>query len=125
MTEEQINKPFNYLLLLGFLRSVSLAIPLLIIDFTYNTSFPLIIISVIGFLPILIHSLKFNMVLEFLYNIVLRPGLYIWALIVTIQGTQDLIAIAFYVLAALQGYSIIKNFFSYVTMMILFNHRKY
>lgn len=54
----------------------------------------------------------------FLYNIVLRPLVYVLALIVTIQGEQDTIAIIFYVVAGLQSFFIIKNFFRFLFVLI-------
>jgi hypothetical protein len=52
------------------------------------------------------------------YDIV-RPIIYIWALVVTIQGKQDFFAIAFYILATLQIFSIAKRFIGTIGIILI------
>ena len=114
MNDYQINKAFNYLLLRCFLRSISLAIPFILIDMHFDLSLPTILISLVTFLPLLIPFKTLILAFEWIYNLLLRPGLYIFALVITIQGQQDFIAIAFYIIAAIQAYNILKYFVFYI-----------
>ena len=110
LSENDINKIFRYLLISSFLRAISLSIPLIMISVNTNISLPLTLLSFIPFLQILIHSENFVLFIEFVYNVVLRPVVYIIALITTIQADQDFISIIFYTLFALQIINIIKHF---------------
>ena len=53
-----------------------------------------------------------------LYHLLLRPGLYVAGLVVTTQGAQDGIAIAFYIITALQAINIVKWFIHYVVSFV-------
>lgn len=110
LSENDINKIFRYLLISSFLRAISLSIPLIMIYVNTDISLPLTLLSFIPFLQILIHSENFVLFIEFVYNVVLRPVVYIIALITTIQANQDFISIIFYALFALQIINIIKHF---------------
>lgn len=114
MNDNQINNAFNYLLLRCFLRSLSISIPFILIDMHFDLSLPTVIISLIAFLPLLIPFKSFILAFEWIYNLLLRPGLYIFALVITIQGKQDFVAIAFYIIAAIQAYNIFKYFIFYI-----------
>ena len=73
---------------------------------------PSILITVTIFLllsPLIFGSVTYAFIVYAIYDIV-RPILYTWALVVTIQGKQDFVAIMFYVLTALQVINIIKRF---------------
>ena len=105
------DRAINYGLFMAFLASLSLTIPLIVIGT------PLWVISVVSlamFLPYIIPSDWTAIAIIALYTLLLRPGFYVWALVVTINGQQDFIAIAFYVIAGLQAISIVKNFFVYL-----------
>ena len=52
-----------------------------------------------------------------LHNILLRPGLYIWALIVAVTGSQDLVAIGFYIVLICQAKNIIVNFIGEIIIL--------
>lgn len=89
-----------------FLMSLSLTMALVML----NTPYILIAITTLFlFSPILFNSMLYASLVYIIYDIA-RPTLYIWALVVTIQGKQDFIAIAFYILAALQVINILKRF---------------
>ena len=108
MNEERM---VNYGLFMAFLASLSLTIPLIVI----GTPFWVIsLVSLVMFLPFIIPSDWTAIVVIALYTLLLRPGLYIWALVIAINGQQDFVAIAFYVIAGLQAISIVKNFFFYI-----------
>ena len=105
------DRAINYGLFMAFLASLSLTIPLIII----GTPFWVIsVASLVMFLPYFIPSDWIAIAVIALYTLLMRPGLYIWALIVAIGGQQDFVAIAFYVIAGLQAISIIKNFLTYI-----------
>lgn len=110
------NRMLNYGLFMAFLYSLSLTIPLLIIDVPF---WVISVVSLVMFLPYIIPSDWTAIAVIALYTLILRPGLYIWALVVAISGQQDIIAIAFYVIAGLQSVSIIKNFIAFILTVIL------
>lgn len=124
LSETDIDKLFKYLLKICIFRCLSLSFPLIILDVTYDTKFPLYLLSGIAFLSILIHSETFVLLFELLYNIVIRPSLYIWSFAIIIQGKQDFIAIAFYIFFAVQFLNILKKFLhSTLTLLNAFkNH---
>ena len=105
------DRAINYGLFMMLLKSLSLSIPLIIIDAPF---WVISIVSFVMFLPFIIKSDWTVIAIIALYTILLRPGLYIWALVVAINGPQDIVAIAFYIIAGLQATSIIKNFIVYL-----------
>lgn len=110
------NREINYGLFMAFWYSLSLAIPLIVIGV------PMWVISAVSlviFSPFFIPSDWPAIIVIALHTLILRPGLYIWALVVAINGPQDFVAIAFYIVAALQAISIVKNFLFY--LISLFN----
>lgn len=89
---------------------------------------PTLLISIAAFLvvsPLIFYSDVWAFLILTAYNIV-RPILYVWATVVTVQGKQDFLAIAFYILAVLQVISIIKNLIGTVAIIFtsLFKNRK-
>jgi hypothetical protein len=109
------NRMVNYGLFMAFLSSLSLTIPLIVIGVPFGV---ISVVSLVVFLPYIIPSDWTAIAVIALYTLILRPGLYIWALVVAISGQQDIVAIAFYVIAGLQSVSIIKNFIAYILTFI-------
>ena len=105
------DRMINYGLFMAFLASLSLTIPLIVIGVPF---WVISVVSLAMFLPFIIPSDWTAIAVIALYTLLLRPGLYIWALVVAINGQQDFVAIAFYVIAGLQAFSIVKNFFVYI-----------
>lgn len=103
---EQHNS-LRYMCLQLFLMSLSLAIPLIIIG---ASGWIITIATIIVFASALSGSIGIAYIYRVIHNIILRPGLYIWALIVAISGHQDIIAIGFYIIFAFQLKNIIGNF---------------
>lgn len=101
------NNSFGYLIFHHTLMYISLAIPLAILPVPLWVT---LAVPALAYLPIIMISPTVFGIVHLLYSLLLRPGLYIWALVFTIGGKQDFIAIAFYILFALQLWSIIKNF---------------
>ena len=95
-----------------FWRSISLSIPLILIGLEFNLHY-IYLLSLVTFAPLLFCSESLFLIEEFIYNVLLRPGLYIFALIITIGGQQDAVSVIFYILAGLQAFNIIKWFFFY------------
>lgn len=110
------NRAINYGLFMAFLASLSLTIPLIVIGVPF---WVISVVSLVMFLPYIIPSDWMAITAIALYTLLLRPGLYIWALVVAISGQQDFVAIAFYVIAGLQAISIIKNFITYILTFVL------
>ena len=109
------DRKINYGLFRMFLCSISLTIPLLMID---APAWVISLVSLVMFLPFIFQSPSLVIPVIAIYSVLLRPGLYIWALIVTARGPQDFIAIAFYIVSGLQAISIIKNFIAYFLAVI-------
>lgn len=97
---------FNYALRTLFFMSLSLTIPLILIE---ASGWFLLLVPIVVFSSALCGSVTIAYIYRVLHNIILRPGLYIWALIATIRGPQDIIAIGFYIVFALQLRNIIGN----------------
>lgn len=98
-----------------FLMSLSLTLSLMMLDA------PIWLIGIstlLVFSPFLFNSFTYATFLYCAYDII-RPILYTWALVVTIQGKQDFFAIAFYILAGLQAISIIKRFIGTIGIIIV------
>lgn len=109
------NKENNYVYIRIFLLSLSIVLPLIMIDA------PIWVICIVTFLlfsPLLFGSILYAAIVYCLYDIV-RPILYVCGLIVTIQGEQDFFAISFYILMGLQAINIIKRFIGTVMGLIL------
>ena len=94
--------------------TVSLTIALVMLN---APTLLIIITTFLVFSPLIFSSTTWLFLVMTSYDI-LRPIIYIWATIVTIQGKQDFFAIAFYILAILQAISIIKKFIG--TLAIIF-----
>jgi hypothetical protein len=106
------NKMANFKL---FLMSLSLTISLIMLN---TPLWVITIATLLIFSPFLFGSYTYATFLYCTYDII-RPILYIWALVVTIQGKQDFFAIAFYILAGLQTISIAKRFFGTICIIIV------
>ena len=117
-SEKDVDRAFNCLLLRSSLRAFSLCVPFIIIANVYDWSICTFLISAITFLPLFIPSEIFIMIFEFIYNVILRPTLYIWALVLTVQGEKDFIAISFYIITGLQVFNILKWLYYYLVMLI-------
>ena len=100
------DKNFRYLCFQLVLMGLSINLPLIMLDapFWLMSAILFIVIS-----PLVFPSLSYTTILMWIYDIT-RPILYIWALVVTISGTQDFLAIAFYILLGLQILVIIRRF---------------
>lgn len=108
------NRSLKYLIFKMLWWSTALAIPLAIID---APIWVITIVSLVMFSPFAFREELLIWLVQFLYALLLRPGLYIWALVVAINGPQDIIAIAFYIIAGLQAISIVKNFLGYLLLL--------
>lgn len=105
----------NYIIFRLFLMELSLGIALIMLNA------PLWLILVATFLifsPMFFGSLTYATIVYSAYDIV-RPILYIWAVVATIQGKQDFFAIAFYIIAGLQVISIVKRFIGTISIIIV------
>ena len=96
----------GFILLQLFLMSLSIVIPLIMIG---APGWIITIITTIVFATALSGNVGIAYIYRAIHNILLRPGLYIWALIVTVTGPQDFIAIGFYIALACQAKNIIGN----------------
>lgn len=114
------DRSFKYALFILFLMSLSLTIPLIFLNAPW---WVLSIVTLAVFATALSGSELIALVYRLIHNIVLRPGLYIWALVITINGPQDFLAIAFYIIAGLQALSIIKNFLGEIFILFSFLNR--
>lgn len=111
MEEQNYTKQMLWLLLPMSL-SITLALMMLGTSIWLISAVNLLILS-----PMLFLSKKLAVIVPYVYYIA-NPILYVWALVVTIQGPQDFFAIAFYILMAIQVPKMIVNFIG--TMAILF-----
>ena len=94
---------------------MSLSIPLVMLDAPLWVT---LLAPLLVYTPLLIYSMAYTTLLLCAYDIV-RPALYVWALVVTICGVQDFFAIAFYIIVALQIFSIIKRFIGTIGIIII------
>lgn len=92
---------------------LSITIPLIMLDapIWLMTIIDLIILS-----PLLFTSASLAVFIPYAYYII-RPILYIWALVATILGVQDFVAIAFYIIMVLQLPKMVINFLGSVLML--------
>ena len=100
-------------LLLPMVLSVTLPLLMLNAPVWVMTIVDLIILS-----PMLLWSVKLTKIIPYAY-FVLNPIIYIFALVVTIQGKQDFFAITFYILMGLQTPKMITNLIG--TILILYH----
>lgn len=105
---------FRFVLWQLFLMSLSLTIPLIMIG---ASGWIITLVTIIIFATALSGHTGIAYVYRALHNIILRPGLYIWALVVTLTGPQDIVAIAFYIILALQTKNILSNLFGEVVVL--------
>lgn len=109
------NRSFGFAMFKLYLMSLSLTIPLIIIG---ASGWIIALITIAVFASALSGREGIAMIYRQLHNIILRPGLYIWALVVAIKGPQDFFAIGFYIVAALQALNIIRNFIGEILLLI-------
>lgn len=109
------NRSFGLVMLKLLLMSLSLTIPLIIIG---ASGWIIAFITITVFASALSGREGIALIYRQLHNIILRPGLYIWALIVAIYGPQDFIAIGFYIVTGLQALNIIRNFITEILLFI-------
>lgn len=114
--KDPTNNELKYSLFQLFLMQFSLTLPLIMMNapLWLIIAIPILII----YLPWKTQSLSLHIILFSLYDIV-RPILYVWGIIVTAQGEQDFFAIAFYIIAGLQAFSIIKRLIGTICAIIL------
>jgi hypothetical protein len=108
------NPSLSYLLRQLFLMSLSLAIALIMIDVSV---WIITLVTIIIFATALSGRVGIAYIYRMLHNILLRPGLYIWALIITITGPQDIVAIGFYIAFVCQAKNIISNFIGEIIIL--------
>ena len=97
---------------------LSITLPLLMLN---TPVWLMVIVDLIILSPMLLCSKTLTVIVPYAYYII-KPILYVWALVVTILGVQDFFAIAFYILMAIQTPRMIRNFIGtiliiYTTMM--------
>lgn len=108
------DRSFAWLSLRLLLMSLSINIPLIII----GTPFWVNILAIVAiFATAFSGNAGIAYIYRIIHNILLRPGLYIWALIVTITGPQDLVAIGFYIAFVFQLKNIIGNFIGEILIL--------
>lgn len=112
MKEQDYTKEMLWLLIP---MVVSITIPLLMLD---TPVWLMAIINLMILSPMLLVSLKLSTIVPYAYYII-NPILYVWALIVTIIGVQDFLAIAFYILMAIQTPKMMKNFIGTIIILVL------
>ena len=100
------DRSLGYALWHLFFMSLSLTIPLIMIG---ASSWVITLVTILIFVTALCGNVGIAYIYRMLHNIILRPGLYIWALIATIAGPQDIIAIGFYIVLVFQAKNIISN----------------
>jgi hypothetical protein len=108
------NNSLNFMLWKLFLMSLSLTIPLIMIG---ASGWIITLATIIVFATALSGRTRIAYIYRILHNILLRPGLYIWALIVTISGPQDIVAIGFYIAIVCQAKNIIGNFIGEILIL--------
>lgn len=111
------DRSFSYMLFSLFMMSLSLTVALIIIS---APAWVIALVSLSVFASALSGSISLAFTFKALYNILLRPGLYIWALVAAVCGPQDFFAIAFYIIAGLQVWNIIKNFVGEAFILLAF-----
>lgn len=104
----------------GFWASVSLAIALIVIG---APSWVMLLTTLFVFLPCIFNSDGIFLTVFFTYSFA-RPVLYVFALISAIKGPQDFIAIAFYVVAAVQVFAMVQNIIICI-MSVVRSHDEY
>ena len=108
------NTSINYLNRHLLLMTLSINIPLIIIGAPFW-------VNILAIVAIFATAWSGNVGISYIYraihNILLRPGLYIWALIVAVTGSQDLVAIGFYIVMICQAKNIIVNFIGEIIIL--------
>lgn len=115
MSKNMHEKANSYTVLKYFVMQITLAFALVMID---APLWLILLVTPLVYLPLLSKSIFLVLGVCTVYSLVKLP-LYIWAFIVTVQGDQDVFAIIFYIVAVIQLFSMIKDFFTY--LVFLFN----
>lgn len=111
MKEQDYTKTMSRLLIP---MVISITIPLLMLD---TPVWLMAMVNLIILSPMLLVSFRLSTIVPYAYYIV-KPILYVWALVVTILGVQDFLAIAFYILMGIQTPRMIKNFIGTILILI-------
>ena len=111
MNEQNYTKRMLWLLMPMVL---SITLPLLMLN---APVWLMVVVDLIILSPWILVSLKLSVIIPYTYYII-KPLLYVWALVVTILGVQDFFAIAFYILMGIQTPRMIKNFIG--TILIIY-----
>lgn len=109
------NRSFKYALIQLFFMSLSLAIPLIVIG---ASKWVISSVSLIVFVSALCGNAGIAYIYRILHNIILRPGLYIWALVVSIKGQQDVFSVAFYIIFVCQLKNIVTTFIGEIIILL-------
>lgn len=96
------------------LMSLSIIIPLVML---YAPSWVISVATFLVLSPLIFSSMTYTFILYNIYYLV-KPILYVCAFVTTIQGQQDFVAIAFYILFALQAISMVKGFLGAIGIII-------
>ena len=112
--ENNNNSP-RYILRKLFLMSLSIVFPLILIG---TPGWGLTLATIVIFAAELSNNALISYIYRMIHNIFLRPGLYICALIITITGPQDFIAIVFYIALGFQIKNIAENFVVGIIMLV-------
>lgn len=107
-------RSYKYALIKLLLMSLSLTVPLIMIG---ASKWVISIVSLIVFVSALCGNVGIAYAYRILHNIILRPGLYIWALVVSIKGQQDVFSVAFYIIFVCQLKNIVKTFISEIIIL--------
>ncbi len=106
------NRLIGYALWTLFLKSLSINLALAALGVRGVASFAGVVLIILPYvLP------KAATIILCIYDFI-RPILYIIALIHVIRGVQDIIAIAFYVIFALQVFSMIRNLINTIALLV-------
>ena len=102
----------------AFFMSLSLTIALIML---HASGWIITFATLFVFIPIIFPGGIIELIVTIGYEIILRPVLYPWALVVTIKGEQDVIAIIFYVLFGLQIIGIVRRFILLLKVLFTIN----
>lgn len=109
------NNFINYSITTLFFKSVSVIIALIM----FESPMPAILaVPIVMFLPMLIGSPIILSIVLHVYNL-FRPVFYVAAIISTIIGNQDMVAIAFYIISAIQIPSMLSNLLQTISFLVL------
>ena len=108
------NNFINYSITTLFFKSLSITIALIML---HAPVIVIVAVPIVMFLPMLIGSPIIVAIVLYAYNL-FRPIFYIAALIITTKGQQDVFAIAFYIISAVQIPSMLLNLFHTISSFV-------